>query len=235
MLPKIQQPLFEMTIPSTSQKVTFRPFTVREEKLLLMAQQGNNDAEMIRAISQVVNNCVQDDSFNVKRLATFDLEYMFLKIRAKSVNNIIEVSYRDREDDKVYEFKVDIDDLEVEMPKAVKDTIKLSDDTGIKLKYPSADIIDKATEFEDNIEMLTFFIIQCIDSIYQREDLYNAIDYTYDELQDFVEQLPSKAFEEMNDFFTEIPKLHYEIKYINEQGNDRVIVMDNIKDFFPWG
>lgn len=235
MLPKIDQPLFDLTIPSTKQKVHFRPFTVKEEKLLLIAQQANDDLEMIKAIMQVVNNCVQDDSFRVERLATFDLEYMFIKIRARSVNNIIKVAYRDNEDNEVYNFEIDADELEVEVPEKLNDLVKLNDDTGIKLKFPPASIVHEAKEFEDSVELMMFFIIHCLDEIYQGEELYNAVDFSYEEKKAFVEELPASAFDQMKVFFEGMPKLRHELTYKNKLGNDRKIVMDSIRDFFTWG
>ena len=104
-LPKINYPLFDVVIPSTQQKAVFRPFLVKEEKILLIAQQSGNDTEIIRAIKQILVNCLQD-TIDVDSLAVFDLEYLFLKLRAKSVNNIVKLSYRDTEDDTIYDFKV---------------------------------------------------------------------------------------------------------------------------------
>lgn len=234
-LPKIDQPLFELTFPSNNNTVTFRPFTVKEEKLLLIAQQSGEQMEMVRAMAQVVNNCVQETSFDVERLATFDLEYAFLKIRAVSVGNIINVAYRDNEDDEVYKFEVDLDDVEVLMPEEQEDKVKLTDTAGIKMRYPPASMINDVPkdEFEDGTELMLFFVINCIDFIYDGDTIYARNDYSYKEMQEFVENLPAKAFASIQEFFSNMPKLYHKIEYKNSKDNDRVIEMDNLRDFFP--
>jgi len=170
-LPKIDQPLFDVIVPSSGKKILFRPFLVKEEKILLISQQGGEDTDVIRAIKQILRLCVQDEDFNVDNLTTFDLEYLFLKLRAKSVNNIVKLSYRDNEDDKVYDFELNLDSIEVEMPEGVDSTIKLSDTISMIMKYPSASITDKITQFDNEVDLMTFFIINCIDTIMTDEEI----------------------------------------------------------------
>lgn len=233
-LPKIDQPLFEVKIPSSGNKVLFRPFLVKEEKLLLISQQGGEDSEVIRAIKQILRLCVQDEAFDVDKLTTFDLEYMFLKLRAKSVNNIVKLSYRDHEDDKVYDFELDLDTIEVNIPKDVDSTIKLNDSISMIMKYPSASITDKITQFNSEVELMTFFIVNCIDTIVTPDELFSASDYTDKELEEFLDQLPISAFEKIRAFFEKMPKLYHKIEYKNALGNDRSIELNNLKDFFMW-
>lgn len=233
-LPKIDQPLFEVKIPSSGNKVLFRPFLVKEEKLLLISQQGGEDSEVIRAIKQILRLCVQDEAFDVDKLTTFDLEYMFLKLRAKSVNNIVKLSYRDHEDDKVYDFELDLDTIEVDIPKDVDSTIKLNDSISMIMKYPSASITDKITQFNSEVELMTFFIVNCIDTIVTPDELFSASDYTDKELEEFLDQLPISAFEKIRAFFEKMPKLYHKIEYKNALGNDRSIELNNLKDFFMW-
>lgn len=229
-LPKIDQPLFEMTIPSTGKKVLFRPFVVKEEKLLLIAQ-GGGDTDMIRAIKQIIQNCVQEDLI-VDNLATFDLEYMFLKLRARSVNNIIKLSYRDNEDNELYDFEVDLDKIEVDMPVGIDPKIKINNTVGMTMKYPSASITDKLGQFENEVELLTFFITNCIDTIYDENDVYIASEYTDKELGEFLDSLDVNTFDKIREFFENVPKMKHVINYKNKLGNDRVIELSSIKDFF---
>ena len=233
-LPKIDQPLFDVTIPSSKKKILFRPFLVKEEKILLISQQGGEDADVIRAIKQILRLCVQDDDFNVDKLTTFDLEYLFLKLRAKSVNNIVKLSYRDNEDDNVYNFELNLDSIEVEMPEGVDSTIKLSDSISMIMKYPSASITDKITQFDNEVDLMTFFIINCIDTIVTEEEIYPASEYSDEELEEFLDQLPVNSFEKIREFFEKMPKLYHKIEYKNELGNDRSIELTNLKDFFMW-
>lgn len=229
-LPKIDQPLFDLIIPSTGKKVAFRPFLVKEEKILLIAQSGG-DAEMVRAIKQIINNCVIED-INVDDLATFDLEYMFLKLRAKSVNNLIKLSYRDNEDEELYDFEVDLDKIEVEMPKDINSKIKINETVGMTMKYPSAGISDKISEFENEVELLTFFITNCIDTIYDEETVYVASDYSVKELNEFLDSLDVSTFDKIREFFEKIPKMRHVINYTNKLGNERTIELSSIRDFF---
>ena len=233
-LPKIDQPLFEVKIPSSGNKVLFRPFLVKEEKLLLISQQGGEDSEVIRAIKQILRLCVQDEAFDVDKLTTFDLEYMFLKLRAKSVNNIVKLSYRDHEDDKVYDFELDLDTIEVDIPKDVDSTIKLNDSISMIMKYPSASITDRIQQFDNEVDLMTFFIVNCIDTILTSEEIFPASDYNQSELEEFLDQLPVASFEKIREFFEKMPRLYHKIEYKNAEGNDRSIELTNLKDFFMW-
>lgn len=230
-LPKIDQPLFSMTVPSTGQKVTFRPFLVKEEKLLLIAQQSDEDVEMVRAIKQVLNNCIQDQ-IDVNDLSTFDLEYMFLKLRARSVNNMVKLTYRDNEDEELYTFDVDLDKVEIEMPKEVNNKIKITDKIGMTMKYPPASISDRMRDFKNQVELLTFFITNCIDTIYDEENVYVATEYSEEELTEFLDTLDVNTFDKVREFFENMPKLQHKITYKNKLDNEREIVLSSIRDFF---
>jgi hypothetical protein len=233
-LPKIDQPLFDVVIPSTQQKVIFRPFLVKEEKILLIAQQSKNDTEIIRAIKQILMNCIQDP-VDIDSLAVFDLEYLFLKLRSKSVNNIVKLSYRDTEDDIIYDFEVNLDDLEIEMPEKINSKIEINENVGMIMKYPTADITDKMGEFENEVELMTFFIINCIDTIYDEENVYNISDYSQSEITEFLDNLDVSTFDKIRNFFENIPKLYHKIEYENSLGSKREIELTNLKDFFMWG
>ena len=233
-LPKIDQPLFDMVIPSTGKKVAFRPFLVREEKILLIAQQSGNDSEIIRAIKQILNNCFVDD-IDLNTFAIFDLEYAFLKLRAKSVNNVVKLSYRDTEDDEVYNFELDLDTIEIEMPKTVNSKIEITKDVGMTMKYPSASITDRMKEFDNEVDLMTFFIVNCVDTIYDDENVYVADDFSEEEISEFLDGLDVKTFELIREFFESVPRLYHKIEYTNNVGNERSIELSSLKDFFMWG
>jgi hypothetical protein len=233
-LPKIDQPLFDMTIPSTGKKIVFRPFLVKEEKILLIAQQSGNDSEIIRAIKQILNNCIQDE-IDLDTFAIFDLEYAFLKLRAKSVNNIVKLAYRDTEDDEVYNFELDLDAIEIKMPEKINSKIVITDEVGMTMKYPSASITDKMTNFDNEVDLMTFFIINCIDAIYDEENVYVADDFSEEEISEFLDGLDVKSFEKIREFFESVPRLYHKIEYTNSVGNERSIELTSLKDFFMWG
>lgn len=233
-LPKIDQPLFEVRVPSSQKKILFRPFLVKEEKLLLIAQTSDDMADMIRAIKQVLQNCAQD-SLDVDDLTTFDLEYLFLKLRSRSVNNIVKLSYRDTEDNELYTFELDLDTIEVEMPENVDAKIKISDKAGLTMKYPSASITDKMGTFENEIDLMTFFIANCIDTVYDEESVYVMSEYSQEEIAEFLDSLNVATFEKIKGFFDKMPRLYHKISYKNSLGNDREIELTNLRDFFMWG
>lgn len=232
-LPKIDQPLFEMTIPSSGKKVKFRPFLVKEEKILLIAQQSESDRDIIRAIKQVLNNCIADD-IDIDSLATFDLEYMFLKLRSKSVNNIVKLSYRDNEDDKVYDFEIDLEEIEVTKAPGVSNKIKVNDEVGIVMQYPPASITDELGEYDTEVDLLMFFIKKCIAEIYDSESVYLIKEQSEEEVDQFIDSLDVATFEKIREFFEAMPRLHHTLSYTNEMGNERVIELNNLKDFFMW-
>lgn len=233
-LPKIDQPLFDLTIPSNGKKITFRPFLVKEEKILLIAQQSGNDTEIIRAIKQILNNCIQED-IDIDALAIFDLEYMFLKLRAKSVNNVVKLSYRDTEDEEIYDFELDLDTIEIEIPEKVNSKIEINENVGMTMKYPSASITDRFKDFENEVDLMTFFIVNCIDTIYDEENVYVTDDFSEEDITEFLDGLDVKSFEKIREFFENIPRLYHKIEYTNSAGNERSIELTSIKDFFMWG
>ena len=233
-LPKINQPLFDVTIPSTQQKVMFRPFLVKEEKLLLIAQQSGVDTDIIRAIKQVLQLCIQD-KLDIDSLTTFDLEYLFLKLRAKSVNNIVKLAYRDNEDDELYEFELDLDKIEMTFSEENNSKIKINDNVGMTMRYPSASITDRLPEFDSEVELITFFIRNCIDTIFDEENVYIAGEYSEEEIDEFLDSLDVNTFDKIRKFFESMPRLYHKIEYTNKMGSKRKIELTNLKDFFMWG
>lgn len=234
-LPKIDKPLFDLLVPSTGKTVKCRPFVVKEEKILLIAQQAGQEKDIINAIKQVLNNCIQEKGFDVDKLATFDLEYMFLKLRARSVNNVIEVSYRDLEDDKVYDFKIDLDEVEMLQMGKVSNKIMITDEVGILMKYPSVTILDGAPTDVPMAELVEYLVRSCIDQIFDAENVYPISDHTEEEVTEFIEQLDVETFNKIREFFDNLPQMNYKINYKNSLGNDRTIELTSLSDFFTWG
>lgn len=233
-LPKLDKPVFELMVPSQDKKVKIRPFTVKEEKILLMAQQSGDEKEIILAIKQVLNNCIVDAGFDVDKLATFDLEYMFLKLRARSVNNVIEVSYRDNEDDKVYDFEINLDEVDMLKKKELSNVIKITDTVGIKMKYPSVTIIDDAPTGVSAAELVEYLVRKCIDVVYEGENVYPADEFPDEEMAAWVDDLDIESFGKIREFFDNLPSMYYKIEYTNSIGNERTIELTTLSDFFTW-
>lgn len=233
-LPKIDYPVHKIKIPSLKKDFHFRPFLVKEEKLLLMAKESDNPSDILTAIKQIISNCAIDPKFDINKLALFDLEYIFLKLRAVSVENTIKVSYRDAEDSKVYEFEIDLDEVEVKFPEKSDNNIKITNKSGIIMKYPSASLYDDKEFLNLDKDYMFELIIRCIDSIYYEDQVYNCSDYKKDDLNEFLEGLNIKTFEKIQTFLLTVPRMEYKIEYDNSLGNKREIILSSLNDFFTW-
>ena len=233
-LPKIQYPTYTIIIPSTKKNVKFRPFLVKEEKLLLMAKESQNNSDIFQTVKQIVNNCCLDNNFEVDKLAIFELEYIFIKLRSFSVDNIIKVSYRDEEDGQNYTFDVNLNEIEVNYPEKIDNNIKISKDFGILMKYPSASLYDDKEFLNLDKDYLFELILRCIDKIYEKDDVYESKNYSIKEISDFLDGLDSKTFASIQDFLLNAPNIKYTLKYKNSLGNDKEIILSSLNDFFTF-
>jgi len=231
-LPKIKHPIFEFVVPSTNKKESFRPFLVKEEKILLMAKTSEEPNEILRAVKQVVNNCALSKSFDVDRLAIFDIEYLFMQLRAISVNNIVKVSYRDNEDDEIYEFSIDLKEVKVQFPEKIDRVIKITDKMGIQMRYPSASIFDDKDFFGSGDDAFYELVIRCIDKIYDGDEIYDPTEYSKEEVEQFLDDCGIDTFEKVQMFMSNVPKLYHKLEYKNKNGNQRVIELTSLTDFF---
>ena len=235
-LPKIEVPTYELTLPSEDKKIKFRPFLVREEKILYIALETGQNKEMINALKDVVGACTFD-VLNVDRLPIFDIEYLFLQIRAKSVSEITKFRAICPDDGKTYvEAEVDLTKVEVQVDD--EHTNRIIIDTprnlGIVLKYPTLKNYDIGRGV-DNLEIDKVFniLIDCIDHIFEGDKIYPAKDTSKQELKEFIEGLPQDAFTKIKTFFDTMPKLKHEVEVTNP--NTKVtskIVLTGIADFF---
>jgi len=227
-LPQIQHPIHSIKIPSTKKLHNFRPFLVREEKILLMAKEGEDSEDMIKSIKQIVNNCCMDTNFNVDELTTTDLCYLFIRLRCLSVDSKVKQSYRDIEDEKIIEVEIDLNKVEIIQDKVVDNNIKLSKTMGIILKYPTA------TNF--NEEKGEYGLIpECIDKIYDGDEIFDPKTYPQKELIAWIDNLSVQHLEKINEFMANMPRLNYTIHYKNSLGHDRQIILSSLNDFFSWG
>jgi hypothetical protein len=231
-LPKIKHPTFDFVVPSTKKKESFRPFLVKEEKILLMAKTSEEPNAILRAVKQVVNNCALSKSFDVDKLAIFDIEYLFMQLRAISVNNVVKVSYRDNEDGEVYNFEIDLTKIDVKFPQNVERTVRITDKMGIQMRYPPASIFDDRDFFTTGDDAFYELVLRCLDKIYDGEDVFNPADYSKEEVEQFLDECGIEAFEKIQTFMTSVPKLYHRLEYKNKNGNDRVIELTSLTDFF---
>ena len=237
-LPKIEVPTYELTLPSEDKKIKYRPFLVREEKILYIAMETGQNKEMINALKDVVGACTFD-VLNVDRLPIFDIEYLFLQIRAKSVSEVTKFRAICPDDGKTYvETEVDLTKVEVQVDDEHTNRIMLESERnlGIVLKYPTLKNYDVGRGL-DNIEIDKVFniLIDCIDHIFEEDKIYPAKDTSKQELKEFIEGLPQDAFTKIKSFFDTMPKLKHEIEVTNPNTNvTSKIVLTGIADFFGY-
>ena len=240
-LPKIAVMKHELTLPSSGEKITFRPFLVKEEKILMTALQGGEAKDMVRALKEIINNCV-DKNLKVDTLPPFDLEYIFLQLRARSVGDVIPISYslpeeicKDDKKECTFEKELNLDDIKVQKNKNHKDLIDLTDTIKLKMRYPDMEGATAMTGVE-GVEMVdkTFDLIgQSIEYIMDGEEMHNLSDYTKKEADDFLDSLSTQNFKEIQTFFDTMPKLKHEITAkCKVCGKENTKVLEGMGDFF---
>ena len=237
-LPKVNTPTYELVLPSTGKKLKYRPFLVREEKILIMALESENVKQITEAVMEILESCILSKNFKLNDLATFDLEYLFLNVRSKSVGETVEISVTCPDDNKTtVSMSIDLDSIKVVKDKKHKTTVKLDDNLSLKLKYPSVvQFIEnnfEANEESSDIKTTLSMITSCIDMIYNDEESWSGSESTKKELEEFVEQLNSKQFKLIEDFFTTMPKLTHTVKVKNPQTEvESDVVLEGLAAFF---
>jgi len=243
-LPKLSSPVFELTLPSTGKEVRYRPFLVKEQKILLMALESKEQKEMVRAIKQIVNNCAVD-KVNVDELPMFDMEYFFVKLRAKSVGENIELRLThpmgkntDGQDcQHITEMSLNLMEVEVQKEQGHTNKIILDETSGVGicLKYPTMSLADKlqAAENQSQIDVILNLVADSIDYIYDRDNVYPAKESTKKELLEFVNDLSQDQFKRLTDFFNSMPKLKHTIKWkCAECGCEESLDLEGMASFF---
>ena len=240
-LPKIAVIKHELTLPSSGEKITFRPFLVKEEKILMMALQGGEAKDMVKGLKEIINNCVDKD-LKVDTLPPFDLEYIFLQLRARSIGDVIPINYSIPEelckDDKTeckFEIELNIDDVKIQKDKKHKDLIALTNEIKLKMKYPDmeASVAMAGVEGTEMVNKTFDIIQQSIEYIMDGEEMHNLSDYTKKEADDFLNSLSTQHFKEIQTFFDTMPKLKHEITAkckVCGKKNERVL--EGMGDFF---
>ena len=237
-LPKINTPTYELVLPSTGKKIKYRPFLVREEKILIMAMESEDMNQITNAIIQIITDCLLTKDVKVESLATFDMEYLFLNIRAKSVGETVEVNVTCPDDGETQvEMSINIDDIKVKKTRGHKNIVKLDDELSMKLKYPSLDQFIENNfdtgQTNNDISQSLSMITSCIEMVYNQEESWEAKDCSQKELSEFVEQMNTKQFKQIEKFFTTMPKLSHEIAVKNPNtGVESEVVLEGLASFF---
>lgn len=241
-LPKIDVPSYALKLPSNNKEINYRPFLIKEEKILLIANEGAKGlddetaitGEMKSAIIQILRNCILNDDIVVEDMAIIDVEYLMINLRAKSISNTVKTYYRHAECKKITEIIIDLNTIEVKKNKDNNPKVELTNNVGIMMKYPNINIMDAVTNLEeDNIDNILNIICKCIESIYDETDVYTPNDYTEEELLEFILGLTQHQFEKIKTFLDTVPKIQKEIKFsCIECGHEERIMVKGLSNFF---
>ena len=236
-LPKIATPTYELELPSTKQTINYRPFLVKEEKLLVLALESEDNKQITTAIKAVIKNCIITKGIKVEKLPTFDIEFLFLNIRGKSVGEEVEVNVICPDDEQTQvPVTILIDDIKVKENEEHTKQVKVDNTLMMEMKYPSLDeFIQSNFDFkeENNMERSFDLIGGCIDKIYNEEEVWSTADCTKKEVKEFLEQMNSSQFKEIEKFFDTMPKLSYEIEVTNPKTKKKSsVVLEGLSSFF---
>jgi len=233
-LPKIAKITYELVIPSTEKKIKYRPFLVKEEKVLILAQESGSQTEMTRAIKDVISACVQTRGFKVDQLATFDIEYVFLNIRGRSVGESVDVIVTCPDDGKTtVPVTIYLDEIKVIFDESHEANIKLDDTYSVQMKYPTMEQVMEADAENISVQESLELIAKCIDQIYSEEESFAASDSSLKELVSWVEDLEPKQFAKLENFFTTMPKLSHTINVMNPETDvESSVVLEGLGSFF---
>ncbi len=235
-LPTISTPTYELTLPSSNRKIKFRPFLVKEEKILILAMESQDTKQIANAVKDVLSKCILTRGIKVEKLSTFDIEYLFLNIRGKSVGEAIEVMVTCPDDGKTQvPLSINVDAVKIQRSKKHTTDIKLDDQFTLRMKYPSLNEFIKTNFNAESMQVDDTFdlIASCVDQVFSDEESWSSDECTQKELLEFIEQLNSKQFKDVELFFETMPKLSHKIKVKNPNtGVDNDIVLEGLQNFF---
>ena len=231
-LPTMNIPTYELEVPSTKKKLAYRPFLVKEEKILLMAMEEEKETQLNRALKQVVNNCTFE-KIKVDKLPLFDLEYIFLRIRAKSVGEVTKLSLLCQDDGETYvPVEIDLEEIEVEFQEGHTTKIELTEDVGIIMSYPTFEFLDLNIA-EADVNTLFTLIGNSIHQIYEGETVHERADFNKKELKTFLESLTSEQFKKVQNFFETMPRLRHTIEIENPKTKVKnSVTLEGLQAFF---
>ena len=236
-LPKISTPTYELELPSSGQSVKYRPFLVKEEKVLVIALESEDNKQITNAIKAVLKSCIQTRGVKVEHLPTFDIEYLFLNIRGKSVGEELEVNVICPDDEETQvKTTINLDDIQIEKDENHTNKIKLDENLMMEMKYPSLEqFIKNNFDFDEKNQMDQSFelIATCIDKIYSEDEVWATADCTKKEVNEFLESMNSSQFKEIETFFETMPKLSHTIKVTNPKTKvESDVVLEGLASFF---
>ena len=233
-LPTIDYQPIQIKSHTLQRNVKFRPILVREEKLLLMAKEMDTQSDIYSAVKRVVTNCCLDQSVDFDKLPLFELEYFFLNLRISSIGGIVELSYRDSEDQMERKFKIDLSQIKLVVPEGCDTNIKLNDEYILTMRFPPAKLFDdkKFLDAETTSDSFDVLVTTCMQDLWKGEDVVQMDGYSLEEKLEWLDSLQPAAYKLIQEFFLKIPHMYYEIVYTNKNGTERKIPLRTLSDFF---
>tara|TARA_Y100000389_G_scaffold96715_1_gene93359 strand:+ start:2424 stop:3125 length:702 start_codon:yes stop_codon:yes gene_type:complete len=230
-LPKINLPISELTLPSNGAKIKYRPFTVAEEKILLVAQQtGEPDSEVI-AMKQVINNCMID--YDIQEIALFDFEYVYLLLRSRSVDNLSKFQIKDPDTDETIDLELDMSDIDIYRDPEHTNEIVVNDDYTLFLKYPNVDNFIKIVTMNSEDPLTNYFVmVSCLDTLASEDEVHDFSEYSPEETEAFLDGLSGDVIRQITKFFETMPKIRKELPYTNSEGKEQTFVVEGTRSFF---
>jgi|TARA_B110000908_G_C10181310_1_gene415801 hypothetical protein len=230
-LPKIDLPMQEVILPSNGNKIKVRSFTVKEEKILLIAGEQNDAAVELMAIKQVLNNCMIDS--DVADLAMIDMEYVFLKLRSNSVDNLTKFSVKDPETDETVELELNLDEVECINDPTHSMEVKINEEYVLYLKHPTIEEFAQVVVMDENDPLTNYYIMcSCLDKLASDDEVHDFKEYSREDIDEFMDNLDGHSIKKIQHFFETLPKLRHEIKYTNSNGKEQTFVIEGIRSFF---
>jgi hypothetical protein len=230
-LPKIDLPIFEMALPSTGEKIKYRPFTVKEEKILLVAQESKEASQEILAVKQVVNNCLIDK--DISELAMFDLEYVILVLRSRSIDNNIEFTIKDPNTQENVSLSIDLENIKITKSENHTNKIRINEEYILYLKYPTIDEYIKILEIDQTDPLVNYLLmVACLEKLASEDEVHHFKNYSTNEIDAFVETFSGDVVKKIQNFFETMPKLRHEMKYTNKEGKEQTFVIEGMRSFF---
>ena len=230
-LPKINLPISELVLPSTGEKIKYRPFSVAEEKVLLVAAESGESEQEMLAMKQIIGNCLID--VDVTDLALFDFEYLFLKLRSRSVDNVAKFVVNDPDTKLPVSLEVNIDDISFTRSEDHTKEVQINDEYMLYLKYPNIDDFISIIGKNPEDPLVNYYIMtRCLDTLASDDEIHYFKDYKEEEINEFMDGISAEVVKEIGTFFDTMPKLRHEINYTNTEGKDQTFVIEGTRSFF---
>jgi hypothetical protein len=230
-LPKINLPISELILPSTGEKTKYRPFSVAEEKILLVAQEADDAEQEVLAMKQIISNCLIEK--DVEELALFDFEYVYLSLRARSVDNLAKFKIKDPDTDEEIELELDMREIDIARDETHTNEIKVNDEYTLFLKYPSINEFIKIVGMNGDDPLVNYFVmISCLDTLASEDEVHSFKDYSDEDIESFMDSLGGDVIRGITLFFETMPKIRKELPYTNSEGKENTFVVEGTRSFF---